>query len=848
MTNYKERFSFPWLLKMAWRDSRRSRSRLFLFISSVILGIAALVAINSLGDNLRQNIDTQAATLLGADLEIEGNHAATGKIKALIDTMGSSRSEERRFASMAYFPKSGGSRLAQVRALEGDYPYYGELETVPAEAGRSFRNQQQALVDQTLMLQYDARVGDSVKVGEVMFAIAGVLLKAPGQTGITTTVAPAVYIPLSYLEQTGLEQKGSRISYVNFFKFPAKSNMEQVVKKIKPLLDTEDFDTETIESQKADTGRSFRDLTQFLSLVGFIALLLGCVGVASAVHIYIREKLNSIALLRCLGLKSSQAFVIYLIQIVGVGLLGSIIGAALGSAIQPFLPIILKDFLPFDLITEISWVAIGQGIFLGTVISILFALLPLISIRNISPLRVLRASYEADTAQRDPLRWLVYGLIILFVLGFTYLQTHRWIQALAFTGSVIGAFLLLSGIAWLLVFLVRRFFPSSWSYVWRQSLANLYRPNNQTSILIVSIGLGTAFICTLLLVQNLLLKRVTLSTSGNQPNIVLFDIQTNQRDQVLNIARNEGLPIIQNVPIVNMRLEKINGYTATDVQKDTSIQYSNRLFGREYRVTFRDSLTEFEKIKKGSWKGEVAPGEMVPISMEEGYALRGNIGIGDTLVFNVQGALLPTVVSSFREVDWQGVRTNFIVLFPNGVLEEAPQFHVLLTRVPSSEGSARFQQTVVRQFPNISIIDLGLVLKVLDELLEKIGFVIRFMAGFSILTGLIVLISSVLISKYQRLQESVLLRTLGASRRQIFTITALEYFFLGALAAATGIVVALAGSWALSRFSFEMDFTPQFLPLLAVFISVAGLTVAIGLANSRGIVSRSPLEILRQDV
>ena len=182
------------------------------------------------------------------------------------------------------------------------------------------------------------------------------------------------------------------------------------------------------------------------------------------------------------------------------------------------------------------------------------------------------------------------------------------------------------------------------------------------------------------------------------------------------------------------------------------------------------------------------------------------------------------------------------------MLEEAPQFHVLLTRVPSSEESARFQQTVVRQFPNVSIIDLGLVLKVLDDLLEKIGFVIRFMAGFSILTGLVVLVSSVLISKYQRLQESVLLRTLGASRRQIFTITALEYFFLGALASATGIIVALAGSWALARYNFEMAFTPQFLPLLIVFVCVSGLTVAIGLANSRGILSRSPLEILRQEV
>lgn len=848
MKNHNEEgLQFSWLMLMAWRDSRRSRSRLLLFISSVILGIAALVAIYSLRDNLSRNIDSQAATLLGADLEIRGRRPLISAMEGFIDSLGSSRSEERRFASMVYFTKNDGSRLVEVRALEGDYPYYGELETVPMEAGRQFRGKQQALVDQTLMLQFDAKIGDSVKVGEVTFVIAGTLLKAPGQTGISTTVAPSVYIPLRYLEATGLEQKGSRINYMYFFQYPPKTDMEKVVKAIKPRLDAEDLDYETIESQKRDTGRSFRDLTRFLALVGFIALLLGCIGVASAVHIYIREKLNAIALLRCLGVKSTQAFYIYLIQITGVGLLGSVIGAALGSTIQQFLPLVLKDFLPFDLTTEISWVAVGQGVALGTIISILFALLPLVAIRNISPLRVLRASYEPITSEKDPFRWLVYGIIILFILAFTYLQTRSFMQALAFTGSVLGAFLLLLGMAALLMKLVRKYFPSSWSYVWRQSLANLHRPNNQTSILIVSIGLGTAFICTLLLVQSLLLTRVNISTSGNQPNLVVFDIQSSQRDQVLDLARTQGLPIIQSVPVVNMRLEKVNSHTAASTEADTTSELSRRLFSREYRVTFRDTLTSSEKITEGEWQGTVGPDGVVPISMEEGYARGNGISLGDTLVFNVQGAMLPTIVKSFREVDWNGIRTNFLVLFPNGILEEAPQFHVLLTRVPSNEVSAQFQQAAVRQFPNVSIIDLGLVLKVLDELLEKIGFVIRFMAGFSILTGLIVLVSSVLISKYQRLQESVLLRTLGASRNQIFAITALEYFFLGALAALTGIVVALAGSWALARFSFEVPFVPEILPITTVFVLVTSLTVAIGLINSRGILSRSPLEVLRQD-
>lgn len=342
---------------------------------------------------------------------------------------------------------------------------------------------------------------------------------------------------------------------------------------------------------------------------------------------------------------------------------------------------------------------------------------------------------------------------------------------------------------------------------------------------------------------------MTLSASGNQPNMVLFDIQSGQQQQVMQLARTFKLPVTGTVPIINMRLEAVNNITASDLEKDSTLGMQSWIFSREYRVTFRDSIIRSEKITEGKWTGSRSnPSDDVYISVEERFAKRNNIDIGDTMTFNVQGTMLNTIVGSMREVDWNRVQTNFLVVFPTGVLEKAPQFHVLMTHVPSVEVSANFQQAVVRQFPNVSIIDLGLILRVLDSILEKVGFVIRFIAGFSIITGLVVLIASVLISKYQRVQESVLLRTLGASRKQIFAIAALEYFFLGAFAAATGIILALGASWALGRFTFETTFNPPVLPIIIVFLSVCILTVCIGLINSRFIVSKSPLEILRQEV
>ncbi|OJV15506.1 MAG: ABC transporter permease [Dyadobacter sp. 50-39] len=842
-------FNLSWLLQMAWRDSRRNRARLALFISSIILGIAALVAIYSLGDNLRDNIDNQAATLIGADLSVYSGKKIEGKALTFVDSLGKVRSEERAFASMVYFNKGGGSRLTQVKALSGDFPYYGKLETVPVSAEKTFRDRQEALIDQTLALQYRARVGDSIRIGEVTFAIAGILEKAPGSTGITASVAPVVYIPMRFLDQTGLMQKGSRVGYRYYFKYPPKTDVEKMVKTLQPKFERYDLDYNTVQSQKEDTGRSFRDLTRFLSLVGFVALLLGCIGVASAIHIYVREKLNSIAILRCLGVKASQAFLIYLIQIAGIGLIGTVLGTILGTVIQQFLPVVLQDLLPFDLTTDISWTAIGQGLAIGVLISILFALPPLVSIRKVSPLNVLRSASDASHPERDAVSWALYGLIVLFIFGFSFLQMQTWVQALVFTASILASFLVLFGIASLLMWLVRRFFPVSWSYLWRQGLANLYRPNNQTTILIVSVGLGTSLICTLFFIQTILLNRVKLSSSGNQPNMVLFDIQSHQKDGVLAIAKAQNVPINQSVPIVNMRLEEINGKTAADFEGDTTAEQSRRIFGREYRVTFRDSTTSSEKITKGKWQGKYdKSAELIPVSVEQGFAERSRLELGDTLVFNVQGTIMPTIISSFREVNWSEVRTNFLVVFPTGVLEEAPQFHAMLTHVPNPAVSAQFQQALVRQYPNISIIDLALVLRVLDDIFNKIGFVIRFMAGFSILTGLIVLIASVMISKYQRIQESVLLRTLGASRKQIFIITSLEYFFLGALAAITGILIAIIGSFSLAKFSFESEFNPEPGPVALIFLFVTLLTVIIGLLNSRGILSRPPLEVLRQDV
>ncbi len=841
-----------WLWKMAWRDSRRSRRRLFLFMSAIVLGIAALVAINSFGDNLARSVDEQAQELLGADLVLSAGKEIGGKLGDSLRTMGQERSTEVAFASMAYFPKTGGTRLAQVKALEGGFPYYGAWDVQPAASVAQFRKAGEearpvALVDDALLIQFGAKPGDSVKIGNVTFRVAGRVLSTPGQTAIATTVAPTVFIPAQFLKETGLLGRGSRASYRIYYRFADTdtTNVERLATAMEPRLDRAGISLDTVDRRKQQTSRIFADLTKFLNLVAFVALLLGCVGVASAVQLYVKEKVASVAVLRCLGASGRQALLIYLIQTAGMGLLGAIVGTALGAAVQLLLPDVFGSFLPIEVTVGLSWKAITQGLVTGLVISLLFALLPLLAIRNVSPLRTLRVSDDSPSP-RDPLRWLLGAVIVAFIGGFAYWQTRNWKLALSFTAGLVVTFGVLALLSQLLIWAVRRFFPVSWSYVWRQGLANLFRPQNQTLVLVSSIGLGTFLIATLYLIQTLLLGRVALSASGSQPNMVLFDIQNEQQEGVKGLLDKHRLPQLQNVPVVTMRMAEYKGRLVDELVKDTTSETPRGAISREYRVTYRDSLIESEQLTAGKMPFVDEAGT-AHISIEDGFLKRLKLKLGDSLTFNVQGALIPVVVGGTRTVDWNRVQTNFLVVFPKGVLEKAPQFHVVMTRVTDPVQASSFQRDLVINYPNVSAIDLALILKTLDDIVAKIAFVIRFMALFSILTGLLVLGSSVVISKYQRMQESVLLRTLGANRAQILKITLVEYLFLGALAAAAGIGLALLGTWPLATLAFDLTYTPNFGPLLLGAAGVAALTMLIGAFNSRAVLNRSPLEVLRAE-
>ncbi|MFN3761111.1 MAG: ABC transporter permease [Algoriphagus aquaeductus] len=835
---------FNWILKMAMRDFRKNLSRLLLFVSSIVVGIAALVAISSFGENLVKDIDNQAKELLGADLVLENNKPLGDQA---LDSVAIQLASEVNFASMVAFPKTDASRLTQVRALEGDFPFYGKLETIPSEGDADFRSGgKKALVEKTLMAQFDAQVGDSIKVGAVMFQIVGELQKVPGQTGITATVAPAVYIPMAYLEETGLVQYGSRVEYNRYLQFASGTNVEELIKPFEDQWEMDRVDADTVEDRKRSTGRSFGNLSNFLSLVAFIALLLGCVGVASAVNVFVKEKLASVAVLRCLGVASLDVLLIYLVEIVVMGLFGALIGSILGTLLQFILPAVFADFLPVEVTVGISWVSVGFGMITGLFVSVLFALLPLLKVRNVSPMATLRPETADSTLLKDPARWAVMVGILLFIFGFSYFLLKQVTWALGFTGFVLVAFGALWGVGKLIMWAVRKFLPISLSYPWRQALANLYRPNNQTISLIATIGLGTAMISTLFFLQNQLLEEAKFADKEDQPNMLMFDIQTPQLADVKSKVVDRKMRIIQEVPIVTMQLNEINGIDKKENEElPDEENYSRWLYNREFRVTYRDTLIKSETLTSGELIPLGARGDSIFVSLEKGFGEGNKMKLGDELIFNVQGRPIKTYIGSFRDVKFNQVSTNFLVLFPEGVLEQAPKFHVIITKTQNDRQAADVQSEIVREFPNISIINLGTIVETLEDILGKISFVIQFMAFFSIATGILVLISSLIISKYQRMRESILLRTLGASSGIVRVINTLEYFFLGSLASLSGILLSFMATFLLGEFVFEMNFSLAWKEGLIIYLAITGLTIVLGWLNGRRIINQPPMEILR---
>jgi putative ABC transport system permease protein len=709
------------------------------------------------------------------------------------------------------------------------------------------------VADASLLAALGARVGDEIALGEARFVLRATVENMPGEVGMRSAFGPRVFIPRGRVEETGLLSRGSRASHEAYLRLPPGSDAQEIADRFRSRLSAERLNVRTVSDDQRRLTDTLSRFGNFLGLVALVALLLGGLGVASAVHVFIKQRLATVAVLRCLGATGGTVLAAYLVQAAFVGLLGSLVGAALGAGVQMALPRLLKDVLPVDVAWSVSWPSIAGGVGIGVWVALVFSLLPLLAVRRVSPLAVLRRDYEGDAAPRRDLARIAAALALAASLvTLAVIQAGRLSFGLAFAAGVGVAVLALWLSAVVLVRGLRRFFPRRLPYLYRQGLANLYRPANQTLMVVLALGFGAFLLSTLLLVQHNLLRELRVDRGEARPNLVFFDVQPDQREDVTARVSAQGPLTAPVVPIVPMRIQSLQGRPIAELLaiEDETQRPERWALRREYRSSYRDAPALSERLlggawwRAGEWKGR-AEGSVVPIAVDEGLARELKVALGDEIVWDVQGVPVPSRVAVLRDVEWARFEPNFFVVFPEGPLDAAPQSYVLLSRVEEPEARARLQRSVVEAHPNVSTLDLAQVQRAIESVLDKVVLAIRFMALFSLAAGAIVLAGAVAASRFQRVREGALLRTLGARRSQLLRILLAEYAVLGALAAGAAILLSTAAGWALVRFVFGGSFSLPGPELLALLLSVLGLTLVVGLAGSTEVWRRPPLEVLR---
>jgi putative ABC transport system permease protein len=837
---------FP--LALAWRETRGSWRHFVGFLACVTLGVAALTSVGTLAANVDRALSREARALMGGDLELRTMRPLDADASAAVARLvgeGATATRVRELVGMAREPTRDTSLLVELKAVETGYPLYGRLVTEPARPLAHLLADGGVVVQRDLLTRLGVRVGDRISIGNAALTIRGVVDKEP-DAPVGFSLGPRVLLDAAALEATGLVQFGSRVRHRTLLRLPqglaAREQREAIAREIAdPAVRVTSFN----EAQPG-LRRFFTQMTTYLGLVGLVSLLVGGVGVASVVTTFVRRQRPTIAILKCLGAGSRLLVVSYLLQTQLVALAGSLAGLALGAAAQPVVVRALATALPIEVATRPDVGVLVRAFAMGMLTALLCALWPLLGVRAVRPSLLLRAEVE-PVPGRAP--WLAALPVAAGLAALVLWQAGSWKLAGIFAGASTGALVVLAILARAMATLVRGRSRVGW-LAWRQGLANLARPGGQTAGVIVALGVGVMLLVSIALLESSLGRQIDHEQRREAPSFFFVDIQPDQRDAFVRVVAEAGggaTPLL--TPVVRSRLVAVNGQPVTrDMVKRRRHEADGDAawyLRREYALTYAAELPATNVLVKGRWWGP-ADGRHPLVSVEEAAARHLGIRLGDRLTFDIQGVPVEAEVTSVRKVDWQTLSTNFFMILSPGALEGAPGTWVATLRVPPGAES-RVQGAVVAAFPNVTAIPVRDVLERVGSMLQQMSLAIRAMALFSIGAGFVVMISALMATRYARLRESVIWRTLGATRGVVARIFAVEYACLGAAAGIGGSALAVILSWIVLRFVLEVPWTLAIPPLaLGVGLTVV-MALAVGFLATFRLLGQKPLAVLRQE-
>ena len=835
--------------RIAWRELRAGPAKFLFVVLAVAVGVAALSGVKGFGYAFKGMLLRNAKQLIAADLQAQTWESLTPEQIGGMRTIANRYGRMTRVTETYSMAASEGARVPQMVSVKGVdpavYPFYGTLGLEPARPLCALLEDDSSIVvTRELLLRLKVAPGGVIRLGGKNFRITGTLLSEPDRLASGFGPGMRVLMSRAGLRRTGLIQFGSRAAQRFLFKLNPNVDLGAIKADIKRTLHRA-FLSDYREGSPA-VGKAIDNTTVFLSLVSLIALIVGSLGVAMAMYSHLQQRMDTIAVMKAVGARANQVMQIYLIQTLWLGLAGGLIGVAIGALVQKSFPLLIQRI--FSLLPQVTWdwSFSLQGLSLGVLATLLFTLPPLLSIRNVRPSLVFRRNM-ADAAIENRRHWrekvpAVAGAMVILA-GFGSIAvwlSGSWKMGWYFMGGFMAAILLLAGVAAVLLWVMRRVvrkwnkrFPPAF----RHGFANLYRPGNQARSVLVALGVGVMFTLTTYLLQTTVLREVQSEGPGRQGNLFLLDIRDSSGITKLVESQPGVSGKVKLAGYIVARMLAKNG-TPTDRLALTNIRKDQLQITR---ITTAKALPDSLELRQGKWWNPASREPQLAVSdqVQQDFKLK----LGDVLQFQIAGRIINApLVSVFRRYERASVRYDLV--FPEGALQGLPvvyygAVHVDPARIPQVE------EAIFDRFPTVTVMDLADVLKRIQEAVDQVAVVVRFLALFAILAGVIILSSSVAGTRYRRVREVAILKTLGATKRRITSIFSIEFSIIGAVSGLMGGILANLFTRVVSDKFIQARFDFNWPSLFVVMIGTALLANLAGWLASARILDERPLEVLR---
>ena len=850
---------------IGWRDLRSAPGKFGFVVLSVAVGVAALVGVRGFSDSFRRTLSAEARSLMAGDLSArlyrEPKAEETARITAIAKQNGLRTTWVAETISMASAPPDPMPLLVSLKAVDpAEYPYYGKATLEPAMGLAQALDGDSAVVAEEFLIRLNAQVGQSLRLGGREFRIAAVLKQEPDRITAGAGLGPRVMISQAALERTGLLAPGSRASRRLLIKLPERGKPQTDLAALRKQIEAAMPDAQVMDFREGNPGltQGLDNATAILSLICLVAMVLGAIGVAMAMHAHLEQRVDMLAILKAVGAGSGDLLRIFLLQTLALGLAGGLVGVAAGVGLMAALPAVFGNLLPVHAHLDFPWLSIAAGLGTGLLTTLLFCLPPLLDVRAVRPVLVLRRLVEQgpDGVRGWLARWwarrLQLGLSAIVVLalgGIAWALSDSakvgiWFAAL-FSIALIVLLLLAAVALWTLRFLLDRVRLRLPSFL-RHGLANLYRPGNQSAAVLAALGTGVMLILAVYLMQSALLRDLRETASPKLPNIFLIDVTSDEVSGVrqffahqpgVNQASGQALDLM---PVVTGRFVSLNGTPVEQLKGEHLPRHMLENAG----LSWADAPLAGDKVTQGKWWA--GPG-VSELAVGEGIAQRLHLSVGSAVELEVGGTVRALNVAAIYRADGQHLGAQVQFVLPSGQLKDQPATWYGGAHVDPKQ-VASLERALFAAYPTVTVINLADVLERIESVVDQITFVVRFLAGFSIFAGLMILASSIASTRFRRMREAVVMKTLGATRMRIVRTFSVEFSVLGLLAGTVGVVFGNLLTRVLYHvLKLEVGFHVQWLATVIALLGTAVLATATGRIASYRILGLRPLEVLREE-